>query len=79
MHEPVRLTGQLLAEETLHTVRIVDGDVPMQASFVMEVAQVETLQDLQADAEATNAWAQKLADDLRASGHLPPKQEGVNE
>ena len=75
LHEPVRLTGQLLAQETQHSFRIVDGDVPMQSSFVMEVANVETFKDLQANAEATNAWAQKLADDLRASGQLPPKED----
>ena len=75
LHEPVRLTGQLLAQETQHSFRIVDGDVPMQSSFVMEVAEVETFKDLQANAEATNAWAQKLADDLRASGQLPPKED----
>ncbi|MEM6566319.1 MAG: DUF3299 domain-containing protein [Pseudomonadota bacterium] len=79
MHEPVRLTGQLSAKETLHMFRIVDGEVPMQSSFIMEVAQVETLKDLQSNAEQTNAWAQKIADDLRASGHLPPKQEEPNE
>ena len=79
MHEPVRLTGLLLAKETEHIFRIVDGDVPMRASFVMEMAQVETLEDIQANAEATNAWAQKLADDLRASGHLPPQQGETNE
>lgn len=75
LHEPVRLTGQLLAQETQHSFRIVDGDVPMQSSFVMEVANVETFKDLQANADATNAWAQKLADDLRASGQLPPKED----
>ena len=75
LHEPVRLTGQLLAQETQHSFRIVDGDVPMQSSFVMEVANVETFKDLQANAEATNEWAQKLADDLRASGQLPPKED----
>ncbi len=40
MHEPVRLTGTLMAEETQHLFRIVDGDVPMRASFVMDVAEV---------------------------------------
>ena len=77
LHEPVRLTGQLLAQETQHSFRIVDGDVPMQSSFVMEVANVETFKDLQANAEATNEWAQKLADDLRASGQLPPNEDDV--
>lgn len=79
MHEPVRLTGQLSAKETLHTFRIVDGDVPMQSSLVMEVAHVETIKDLQSNAGQANAWAQKIADDLRASGHLPPKREDPNE
>ncbi len=71
MHEPVRLTGRLIAEETRHSFRIVDGEVPMRASFVMEVSKVETIADMQTDAAAVNEWAAGIAERLRASGQLP--------
>lgn len=71
MHEPVRLTGTLIAEETRHSFRVVDGDVPMRASFVMDVTQVETVADMQSDATAVNEWAAGIAERLRASGQLP--------
>ena len=77
MHEPVRLTGTLIAEETRHSFRIVDGELPMRASFVMEVEEVETIEDMQADASAVNEWAAGIAERLRASGQLPSERESA--
>lgn len=74
VHEPVRLTGKLSAEDTQHIFRIVDGDVPMRASFVMEVSNVETMKDLYSEVQETNEWAAGLAERLRASGQLPSQQ-----
>lgn len=56
LHEPVRLTGRLTAQETQHVFRIVDGDVPMRASFVMNVQKVDTMNDLRAHMRASNPF-----------------------
>ena len=76
VHEPVRLTGKLSIEQTEHRFRVVDGEVPMHASFVLEVTQVETMQDMQAEAPQTNEWAASIAERLRASGQLPSQSKG---
>ena len=46
MHEPVRLTGILSVEETNHSFRIVDGKVPMRASYVLEVSKNRVVERL---------------------------------
>ncbi|GAB5512159.1 MAG: hypothetical protein Rhims3KO_35600 [Hyphomicrobiales bacterium] len=74
IHEPVRLTGKLQATETQHAFRVVDGNVPMRSSFIMDVQEVETMQDLYSQMPTANAWAENLADALRARGQLEPKQ-----
>ncbi len=56
VHQPVRLTGMLTAIETNHMFKIVDGDVPMRASFVMNVDTVETMKDLRAQMRASNPF-----------------------
>ncbi len=66
VHEPVRLTGKLSISPTKEVVRIVDGPVQMNATFLMEVEHAETLADVKAkagkspDINAANALAQKL-------------------
>ncbi len=79
IHEPVRLTGKLSIEETNHTFRIVDGDVPMRSSYILEVSHTETMQDLMASTPKTNDWAASIAEKLRASGELPSQQRGATE
>ncbi len=79
MHEPVRLTGKLSIEETNHTFRIVDGDMPMRSSYILEVSRTETMQDLMASTPTTNDWAASIAERLRASGRLPNKTQGTND
>lgn len=79
IHEPVRLTGKLSIEETNHSFRIVDGDVPMRSSYVLEVSHTETMQDLMANAPETNDWAASIAEKLRASGQLPSQQGAATE
>ncbi|MGI9365900.1 MAG: DUF3299 domain-containing protein [Rhizobiaceae bacterium] len=70
LHEPVRLTGTLSVEETKHAFRIVDGEVLMRASYVLDVTGVETIKDMRADTPAVNKWAASIAARLRASGQL---------
>lgn len=79
-HEPVRLTGKLSIAPTQEVIRVVDGPVQMNATFLMDVERAETLADVQARTEkpATNAWAKAIAQELRASGALPPSPQTIN-
>ena len=70
MHEPVRLTGTLSVEETKYAFRIVDGEVLMRASYLLDVTGVEPIKDMSADTPAVNKWAASMAARLRASGQL---------
>ncbi|AXI54903.1 hypothetical protein C1J05_10710 [Sulfitobacter sp. JL08] len=70
MHEPVRLTGKLSIEETNHSFRIVDGEVPMRASYILDATEVETAPSFGSPPQATNEWAASIAERLRASGQL---------
>jgi len=71
MHQPVRLTGKLSVKETRHSFRIVDGEVPMRASYVLDATEVETAPSFGSPPKATNGWAASIAEKLRASGQLP--------
>lgn len=70
IHQPVRLTGTLSIEETNHSFRIVDGNVPMRASFTMDTTEVETAPVFGSPAQATNEWATSIAESVRASEQL---------
>lgn len=73
-HEPVRLTGKLIAEDTRHEFRVVDGTVPMHASLVMEVDRVETLADFQTNTQSSIAPLETITKGLRATGKMPPEK-----
>lgn len=75
LHEPVLLTGQLYAMDTQHTFHILDGNVPMRASFIMEVIDVETLDASKANAQKRNASIQDRAIRSRASRNLLQQEE----
>ena len=63
-HEPVRLTGTLTIEPSVQNMMVVDGLVPMSATFQLETDSVETL-----EAEADRLeWKQRAADRIRAAG-----------
>ena len=49
IYQPVRLSGRLTIEPTSRTIPIVDGAVPMRATFSMDVSNVELLGSLQVD------------------------------
>jgi hypothetical protein len=42
IYEPVRVSGLLSIEPSKRAVRVVDGLVPMHATFTMDVSDVET-------------------------------------
>ncbi len=64
-HEPVRLTGMLTIDPTVQNMMVVDGLMPMNATFQLETERVETLES-QAD---RLEWRQRAADRIRAAGN----------
>ena len=46
MHEPVRLTGRITIDPSEQVMRVIDGMVPMIATFKMEANQAETVEGL---------------------------------
>lgn len=65
MHEPVRLTGTLNISPSEHTFNVVDGLVPMRATFEMVVTEVETVETSQAlNPLAHSRWAASIAERL---------------
>ncbi len=64
-HEPVRLTGTLTIDPTVQNMMVVDGLMPMSATFQLETERVETL-----ETEADRLeWKQRAADRIRAAGN----------
>lgn len=64
-HEPVRLTGRLSIAPTHFEMHIVDGLVPMHATFQMDAEMAEPLDD---DPQSPEN-ARSVADRLRAAAH----------
>ncbi|CUH49254.1 DUF3299 domain-containing protein [Ruegeria atlantica] len=63
-HEPVRLTGTLTIDPTVQNMMVVDGLMPMNATFQLDTERVETL-----ETEADRLeWKQRAADRIRAAG-----------
>ncbi|WP_299946774.1 DUF3299 domain-containing protein [uncultured Ruegeria sp.] len=63
-HEPVRLTGTLTIDPSVQNMMVVDGLMPMNATFQLETERVETL-----ETEADRLeWKQRAADRIRAAG-----------
>ncbi|MBO9412394.1 DUF3299 domain-containing protein [Ruegeria sp. R8_2] len=64
-HEPVRLTGMLTIDPSVQNMMVVDGLMPMNATFQLETERVETL-----ETEADRLeWKQRAADRIRAAGN----------
>ncbi len=64
-HEPVRLTGTLTIDPSVQNMMVVDGLMPMSATFQLETDTVETL-----ETEADRLeWKQRAADRIRAAGN----------
>jgi hypothetical protein len=71
-HEPVRLTGVLTIDPSHQTIMVVDGFMPMNATFRLEADQVQTLQT-QADGLE---WQPLAADHIPTAGsHETDKAE----
>lgn len=60
-HEPVRLTGRLVIDPTDHQMVVVDGLMPMRATFRLEADEAEPLAH-------SSVTAPTAADRLRAAG-----------
>ncbi|MHA3977132.1 DUF3299 domain-containing protein [Halovulum sp. GXIMD14794] len=68
IHQPVLVTGALAIDPSAREIVVVDGVVPMRATFAMEVSEVQTPFRPAPASEMTNPWVDQLADRLRASG-----------
>ncbi|MDW3221463.1 MAG: DUF3299 domain-containing protein [Paracoccaceae bacterium] len=81
LHEPVRLTGKLSIAPSETAMHIVDGVVPMKASFLMEAERVETLQDRRFGRvpAVSDEMAQSIAERVRASGAKANSKTVVSE
>ncbi|MCG7520954.1 DUF3299 domain-containing protein [Ruegeria sp. Ofav3-42] len=64
-HEPVRLTGTLSIDPSDQRMMVVDGLMPMRATFRLDTDSVETLESRDDRLE----WTQSVADRIRAAGH----------
>ncbi len=64
-HEPVRLTGMLTIDPSVQNMMVVDGQMPMNATFQLETERVETLETKADRLE----WKQRAADRIRAAGN----------
>lgn len=64
-HEPVRLTGKLTIDPSDQRMMVVDGLMPMRATFTLDTDSVETLETREDRLE----WTQSVADRIRAAGH----------
>ena len=75
IHEPVRLTGRLSIAPSEQIMRVVDGMVPMRATFQLDVERVETVSDLRLSGRqaGTKTLAEELARRVRAAS--PPPRE----
>ncbi len=65
VHEPVRLTGRLTIDPSVQKMMVVDGLMPMNATFQLETERVETLES---EADGLE-WKQRAADRIRAAGN----------
>lgn len=65
VHEPVRLTGKLTIDPSEQNMMVVDGFLPMRATFRLETNSVETL----ATQGSRSEWTQGIADRIRAAGN----------
>ncbi|WP_254436972.1 DUF3299 domain-containing protein [Ruegeria arenilitoris] len=65
VHEPVRLTGKLTIDPSEQNMMVVDGFLPMRATFLLDTDSVETLETQGERLE----WTQGIADRIRAAGN----------
>ncbi len=75
IHEPVRLTGLLTIEPSEQQMIVVDGVMPMNATFKLDASGVETLEDTGEGLE----WSQSLTDRIRAAGQSQSNETEASE
>ncbi len=66
VHEPARVTGRLSVSPTIRQVRVVDGPVEMDASFVMDTEVPVPLADAQQAPTGSEDWIERLRAHARA-------------
>lgn len=73
LYEPVQVTGRIDIAPSEQVMRVVDGMVPMRATFVLEAETLQPLaqEPIEASGGATGTGAGFIAERLRASDSLP--------
>lgn len=67
MHQPVSLTGRLRINPTQEVFRVVDGEVPMSATWQLDTVAVQTYSAAPLAAEASSEWVDQLRAKLKAN------------
>ncbi|SDL63987.1 DUF3299 domain-containing protein [Aliiruegeria lutimaris] len=67
MHQPVSLTGRLHIHPTQEVFRVVDGEVPMAATWRLDAVAVETYSAAPLAADASSEWVDQLRAKLKAN------------
>lgn len=65
IYEPLRLTGVLSVTRSEREIVVVDGVVPMRASFSMEVSEVQSFMTAPSTEDLTSPWAEQILQRLR--------------
>lgn len=72
VHEPVRVTGAIRIAPSRQRMMVVDGMVAMNATFDLEVEQVETVAGPAKEATAAQDWISNLRNQLRQGRQAAP-------
>ena len=74
MHEPVRLVGHLHIDPGKQMLRVVDGDVSMDATWRLDANGVETFSGGNAGAQGSSDWVTQLRAKLKSNSAGTPSQ-----
>lgn len=74
MHEPVRLVGHLHIDPGKQTLRVVDGDVSMDATWRLDANGVETISGGNRGVQGSPDWVTQLRAKLKSNSSETPSQ-----
>ncbi|MEV8468995.1 DUF3299 domain-containing protein [Fluviibacterium sp. DFM31] len=65
LYQPVRLSGRLQIDPSEQVIRVVDGPVPMKATWRLDASSAETLTPAAMPASESNDWIEQLRDKVQ--------------
>ncbi|MGI9435977.1 MAG: DUF3299 domain-containing protein [Geminicoccaceae bacterium] len=68
VYEPVAVSGRIRIDPSGSEMLVVDGFVPMRATFMMDVTSVQTFAQPKAASASTINWTDSLMEKLRQAG-----------